>query len=78
MLEGQVIVGGTVSVTVTVDVQVAILPFTSVIVTVTVLGPISEQSKTFGDTLMVEIPQLSLDDDTTCSTSKVTNVDRAG
>jgi hypothetical protein len=65
IFEGQVIVGGTVSVTVTVAVQVAIFPFTSVTVTVTVLGPISEQSNTFGDTLIVDIPQLSEEEDTT-------------
>jgi hypothetical protein len=65
MFPGHVMVGGVVSVTLTVAVHVAILPLGSVTVTVTVLAPMSEQSKTLGKTLIVATPQLSLLDETT-------------
>ena len=45
--------------TVTVEVQVLELPFTSVTVRVTVLEPTLEQVKLFGATVMVETAQLS-------------------
>ena len=44
---------------VTVAVQVETLPLRSVTVSVTVFGPMSEQSKVLGDTAMLWMPQLS-------------------
>ena len=54
------IVGGVVSSTVTVALHVAMLPFASVTVNTTLLGPISAQSNEFGATLREPIPQASL------------------
>ena len=52
-------VGAILSSTITVDVQLALLPFTSVTVRVTVFGPISAQVKFSGLTEILAIPQLS-------------------
>jgi len=52
-------VGGTLSSTVTVAVQVETFPLSSVTVKVTVFAPISLQSKVAGLTAILNIPQLS-------------------
>ena len=52
--------GGILSSTVTVAVQLALFPLTSVTVTVTVLVPISAQVKSVCDTVTLATPQLSL------------------
>lgn len=59
IFEGQTIVGGTVSVTVTVEVHVDTFPFISVTVNVTELVPTSVQSNRLGLTERLAIPQLS-------------------
>jgi hypothetical protein len=54
-------VGGVTSRTVTTELQVAVLPFTSVTVSVTVLGPMFEQLKLDGNTDLLWIPHASVD-----------------
>ena len=54
-------VGAIVSAIVTTAIQLEVLPFTSVTVKVTLLGPTSEQLNTAGEELNPAIPQLSLD-----------------
>ena len=54
-------VGATLSCTVTVEVQVDILPLLSVTVRVTALVPILVHVNVFGDTVMLFIPQASLE-----------------
>src|SRR6185503_14790264 len=56
----QTAVGATSSFTVTVAVQVELLPFTSVTVSVTVFGPTLAQVKVLGVTLRLAMPQASL------------------
>ena len=56
---GAVIVGFELSVTVTVAVQVEVLPSKSVTVNVTTLVPVLAQVKELGDIVMLAIPQLS-------------------
>ena len=58
---GAVIVGLTLSVTVTVAVPVATFPFVSTTLKTTVLAPILAQVKLLGATLILEIPQLSVE-----------------
>ena len=53
--------GAFTSFTVTIAVPVFTFPFTSVTVNVTVFGPIVEQLNEFGDTVLLAIPQSSLD-----------------
>ncbi len=55
----QAIAGGMVSSTVTVGLQVEVLPFTSVTVTVTTLAPVSAQVKAVGEITALSMPQES-------------------
>jgi hypothetical protein len=59
ILDGHAIVGAIPSTIFTIEVHVEELPLTSVTVSVTVFGPISEQSNPCGDTLMLDMEQLS-------------------
>lgn len=58
---GAVMVGFVLSVTVTVAVHVDELPTRSVTVKVTVLDPVLAHVKVLGETVIVEMPQLSVD-----------------
>src|SRR6266540_2554431 len=60
MMSWQTATGATESATVTVAVQVWLLPFTSVTVRVTVFGPMSLQSKLIWSRLRLAMPQASL------------------
>jgi hypothetical protein len=55
----QIAVGGIISLTVTIPAQVAVFPFTSVTVSVTVFAPTLEQLKVEGETESDKIPQAS-------------------
>ena len=61
MLFGQLIAGSTLSSTVTVAVQLELLPLLSVTVSVTVLAPTSEQVKPEVLTVLVSMPQASVE-----------------
>src|SRR5262245_58473710 len=58
---GQLIDGAVLSTTVTVVLHELAFPFTSVTVSVTGLDPTSAQVNVFGDTLVVAMPQASLE-----------------
>ena len=58
---GAVMVGFVLSITVTVAVHVDELPSRSVTVNVTVFDPVLAHVKALGETVIVEIPQLSVD-----------------
>ena len=66
-MAGHVIVGATVSCTVTVAVPVATLPFTSVTVSVTVFAPTLAHVKVFGETVIDAMPQYELEPLLTCA-----------
>ena len=57
----QVIAGAVTSAMVTVELQVAALPFTSVTVSITVFGPLSAQVKAVLPAVRVAMPQASVD-----------------
>jgi hypothetical protein len=65
----QIATGATVSNTVTVDVRVAVFPFTSVTVIVTVFAPMFAQVKLLGLTAKLAIPHASLEPLSTASES---------
>ena len=63
-------VGGRLSVTVTVALQVALLLFTSVANSVTVFAPMFAQANKLGETLSDAMPQLSVELLLTCAAVK--------
>ena len=64
--------GATMSSTVTVAVQVLLLPAASVTVNVTVLAPTFAHVKVFGETLKVNEPESSLEPPSTSDAARVT------